>query len=171
MNNSFIKDVNDALVSLSRKFLSDFGKEVNIDKEDNFMFFLGGSKLFGYNDEKSDIDLFVYVNEDQISKFIQSLENNEFGLEYKEARDYPVNYLFVNKRYNIHILIIENKDAFLKLKKEHIMVSTHLDKFPYIPSFIKALKKQASFEIKGKLIYRSLLAEAKKHNKKENNND
>ena len=121
-------------------------------------YFYGGSQRFGFANEKSDLDVFLFVSSLDTD---QDWLINEFGLEVVE-NPYPLNRSvgFKTKVFNVKVdfIFIPGEGDFNDLKKEHLAVEAFLISNLTVGRLIKTLKKMDSeHTIKGALIYKALL--------------
>ena len=132
----------DPVVSL-KKLLSELG----------FLYFVGGSRRFGYNNEDSDTDIFVYTSANaKLTRLEAVLTADNFTNEGSENFEYIICKLFHHKDWKIHLGIISNYDRFLELKKQHEKVEEMLRNNPALVRASKILKEK----LPGSTIYQIL---------------
>ena len=116
-------------------------------------YFLGGSFRFGYQNNSSDMDLFILCNnpdifikelfsEDVDSIAINSSYSSETGGVHHKGFNGLVDFIF-----------IKDEKSFCALKNEHEEISKFLVKNSYLRDFISNLPAS---NLKGKDIYRTL---------------
>jgi hypothetical protein len=119
-----------------------------------YQVFVGGSRRFGYSDERSDIDLMVLS---KVGKFRLNMALVSMG--FSRAADLmAMQYEEESEVWHlgklIHICIFKNERQFNELKEEHVRIEKILKKNILMRDFIKGLKSTGT--ISGAIIYRIL---------------
>jgi len=119
-------------------------------------YFLGGSRRFGYDDAKSDVDIFILIPPNKTLLQAETILRKE---KFMRTSDYKGNYelgfiQFQDEQKLFHINVTDNPPLFSQLKKDHEEIEKFLSKKYGLVNYIKFLKKE--FDIKGKYIFRLL---------------
>ena len=116
--------------------------------------FLGGSRRFGYGNERSDIDIMVHIsggwkNEMTLGSSLRALgfTPNYSPYENSSSSVWVLGTLF-------HLSIFMHEGAFRDLYDEHIKIETALRKAPLLKDFIISLKRNTNMT--GATLYRML---------------
>jgi hypothetical protein len=148
--------------------------QVILEDLDGVEYFLGGSRRFQYDNENSDIDLFLFVpkalnNPESMADHIITGDDNgldyvldAFGIERHESDVAENKYGMVNFHFvttllgtKVDLLIFTDQKAFRESKLEHECVEAYLEQYPEIRKYIKVLPGP------GKLKYRAILQRLK----------
>lgn len=132
--------------------------------------FIGGSYRFGYHNESSDLDFFVFWNDNDERveiPFHNYLIMNGFNpINPANMVEYPHHgtRVFKHGKYDIHVIIFENHMRWKALELNHNNIEKYLKDNPQIVSFIKEMKGKFNneFSFKGKWIYKTLIELVKK---------
>jgi hypothetical protein len=120
--------------------------------------FMGGSRRFGYSDDKSDVDLFVLISEREKSNWLaDSLIGIGFNLKTSNSYGSGIVWQFEIEGA-IHISQFCTQTNFNRYIDEHNMVDRLLKEQPYAR---EVADKMRSMNHKGSEVYRLLLALAK----------
>jgi len=132
---------------------------VNTLTDHGFSLFLGGSRRFGWHNDASDFDYFVYHNDglgdarDRLRGIFHNI--HEAGTNY----DYPAtSTLVVSERIlpseefvYFHITVFNDHHAWTTLMEEHYELNEYLEHRPYMYSEIE------NSIFRGKDLYRKLI--------------
>ena len=118
--------------------------------------FIGGSRRFEFYTNESDLDIFVYLKDQNIQKHLGEFFDMGFRSDVKSDM-YPGEVLSFHGI--IHVAILKDLGSFVLLQKNHDRVAKYLIENITFREFARSLKCRG---VKGSLIYRSLLDLAKK---------
>lgn len=164
-NCDFIQNVKNNMVCIITEMFDRFN---NCQQIKSLKYFIGGSHRFNYATDRSDIDIFVNIQEEGYTEsitdnFIHFLYGNGF-MEVNNSDPAHGEYIFADKlfshtQFKIHILLIEKQEYFERLRNEHKTIADILKDNSIIIDFILELKKNLRLpnDKMGKYIYRSLV--------------
>lgn len=127
-------------------------------------YFVSGSSRFGYDNDKSDLDLIV-LDESSDAYTVKGLME-DFDGSWKLIRGGSGSRRYISNLAEVslfggkvHIVIFTEREGFLDLRKEHEEVQSFLRENPNLTKFIKELKStlwNVGGDLNGTFIYNTI---------------
>jgi len=124
-------------------------------KQEAYPYFLGGSRRFGYNRARSDLDMFVFADDHGYDTLIEELFSMGFQRDSHDDH-YPEETFACGSLF--HIVVFRERSTWEATRDEHIMVDKFLSQHSM---FIKWAKLARMKGISGKMTFHILSDMAK----------
>jgi chlorite dismutase len=139
-------------------------------------YFLGGSCRFGYETDRSDLDVFIYIgpawNPESLLDFLNGDTNalirtflnllastpDVIRKPYHGVGDCHVLTWILGQQ--VDVILFTNKDNFENLKQEHARVETYLQNYPEVVNLFKGMCFTEEYSL-GQEKYRAIIARLK----------